>query len=119
MAGKIAVSLALFLGTVALGAWLSHGGKPLNPLLLSLHKLSALAAVVFAVLAVLDWRKSAEMGLLTLLLLILTGLLLALLFASGAFLSSGKPLPGIFLLVHQAATLAAAACAAVLIWGPK
>lgn len=116
---KITVSLALFLSTIASGFWLSHAGKPLNPLPLILHKLIALATAAVAVLVVLGWRKSAEMGLLTLLLLILTGLLLALLFASGAFLSAGKPLPGFFLLTHQFATLAAVVAAAVLIWGPK
>jgi hypothetical protein len=116
---KIAVAVVLFLSTIASGVWLSHAGKPLNPLLLTLHKLIALATVVVSILAVVFWRKTAELGILTLLLLILTGLLLALLFASGAWLSTGKPLPGIFLSVHQIATLAAVIAAAVLLWGPK
>ncbi len=119
MAVKIAVALALFLSTIASGVWLSHAGKPLNPLLITLHKLVALVTVVISVLAVLAWRKTAALGILPLLLLILAGLLLALLFASGAFLSSGKSLPGIFLLTHQIATLAAAVCAMALVWGPK
>ncbi len=44
---RIIVTGVLFGLTLAFGVWLSQAGKPYNPVLFNIHKLTALAAVIF------------------------------------------------------------------------
>ncbi|MEW6516254.1 MAG: hypothetical protein AB1439_05030 [candidate division FCPU426 bacterium] len=119
MAWKIAGALGLCLLTILSGIWLSHSGRPLSTLIITLHKLLALGMAVLAVMAAAQWLRVGEKNLLTLLLLILAGLLVAIQFATGAFLSSGKPAFAAFRTIHQIATLLTVGTAVALLWGPK
>ncbi len=113
---KLIWAIALFVLTIGAGYWLSLAGKPLNQLILAAHKLIALAAVVLAVLAFLQWRQAASLAPVKLLLLILIAVVIVTLFATGALLSQNKPLPAILLRLHQAATLVALLSAAGVLW---
>jgi hypothetical protein len=118
MEPRAAAALVLLGITIVCGIWLSHSGRPLNVLALTLHKSIAVGAVVLAVLAVVPWRGAAHIPAFPLTLLILLGALTLVLFVTGAFLSLGKPLPGFVLTVHKLATLLAIAAAALVSWDP-
>jgi hypothetical protein len=113
---KLALTLGLFALSILFGFWLSHSGKPLNPLLLTVHKLISLSAVILAILTVMPWQRSANLHALTLTLLVAIGLFILTLFITGALLSLGKPLPGIVLTVHQLATVLLVLSTAAVIW---
>jgi hypothetical protein len=108
---KFAVAGVLFVLTLAFGLWLSHAGKPYNGLLFNAHKLLALAAVVVAA-----WQARDELALAGpqarfILLLVLAGVSIVALFATGALMSIGKGEQATFLKVHKAAIVLA-----VIIW---
>lgn len=86
---KLIITIALYFATLLFGFILFKGGKPYNTGLFTVHKLVALA---FVVLAVLQIRSDImENGLTGMLLgaIILLGLSVIALFASGAMLSIG------------------------------
>lgn len=92
----------LLLITLASGVWLSRAGRPLNGLLVTLHKLIALAAVVTAGIQFARLMKIASPALGMVFLGIAAISVLAL-FASGALLSQVKPAAKIMLRIHQIA----------------
>lgn len=101
----------LFLLTLVFGFWLSHVGKPYNGLLFNLHKLIALACVVFLgiqfskTLHAPDWQ---------LVVLLATMALCAIaLFASGALMSAGKLDYALMLTIHRVAPGVLVLCCAL------
>lgn len=92
----------LLLFTLVSGFWLSHTGRPLNGLLVTLHKLIALASVVTSGIQLARLMKIASPGLGTVFLVIAAVNVLAL-FATGALLSQVKPAAKIVLRIHQIA----------------
>lgn len=102
---RMALTGLLFLVTLGSGIVLSRAGKPLNSLIFTIHKLAAVAAVVFTVIIIRNFLKSIEMETTTLILVIVTGLSLLLMFASGAFLSIVKPVNSLVLTVHAVVSI--------------
>lgn len=82
-----AVLLAL---TLAFGFWFSRLGRPYNGLLFNIHKLTALGAVVLAVLQILPILQGPLQPGLLIQTLLLAAACAVVLFASGALLSAGK-----------------------------
>ena len=76
--------------TVAFGFWLGKIGKPYNGFLFNIHKLIALAAVVFASIQIYKTFKVIEPPSLLIISLIVAAICVLALFASGAFLSIGN-----------------------------
>lgn len=98
---KFSFPIILFLLTVAFGFWVSKVGKPYNGVLFNIHKLIALGAVV---LAVIQLSKLGVVGSpLLVVALILAGLCVVALFASGALMSIGKFDYALTLTVHRVA----------------
>jgi hypothetical protein len=96
---KFPLLIVLFLLTVAFGFWLSKVGKPYNGTLFNVHKLIALGAVVFAVIQI---SKTGIAGSPILVVaLILAGLCVVALFASGALMSIGKLSYALTLTIHR------------------
>lgn len=95
-----------FILTVTFGLWLSRSGKPYNGLLFNVHKLVALAAVIITVvqfvriLARVDWPAISSV------LLVLAGLGVMALFASGALMSAGKFDHALLRTIHRIALAA-------------
>jgi len=100
MDSKIITTGVFFLLTIVSGIWLHNMGKPLNTLILTIHKLLALAAVIFTIIIVYNLHKNVEIKTILLILIVITGLSLLVLFISGALLSIGK-LQGNILLTSQ------------------
>lgn len=98
---KFSLPITLFILTLAFGFWLSKIGKPYNGALFNIHKLIALGAVVFAVIQI---SKTGLSGLpLLVAALIVAGLCVVALFASGALMSIGKLDYALTLTVHRVA----------------
>ncbi len=93
----------IFLLTLAFGFWLSRAGKPYNGLLFNVHKLLALAGVILAGIQLNKMLRPFD-GLL-ILMLVLLGLCVIALFASGALMSAGKLDYARMLTVHRVGLL--------------
>jgi hypothetical protein len=93
----------LYLLTIGTGIWLSNSGRPLSTLFITVHKLIALATVVLT--SVLFWRllRHVQTNVLLLGLMIASAALVIALFATGALLSTGKPMKSLLLTIHQVA----------------
>ena len=83
------------------GIWLSRSGKPLNGIILTIHKLISLAAVVFLVITIYQINQAAQLSALGLIAGVVTGLFFLGTIITGGLLSTGKPLPAAILTMHQ------------------
>jgi hypothetical protein len=79
-----------FILTLAFGFWLSRKGKPYNGILFNIHKLIALGTVILLSIKMYGTFRNLEFERPHMILLILAGLCVLALFASGAFLSTGN-----------------------------
>jgi hypothetical protein len=93
---RAAITGALLTLAAILGVLLSVSGRLLNPVLATVHKLAALAAVVFAVILTRDMLQTGGAIPLFIAVIFITGLLFVLLFLTGALLSVDRT-PGTFL----------------------
>ena len=116
MISKIIISGLLFLLTIISGIWLHKMGKPLNTFIFTIHKLLALAAVIFTAILIYNLLKNVEIKTLLLILIIIAGLSILALFISGALLSIGKFPHNTMLLVHNIATILAVIFTAATIY---
>jgi hypothetical protein len=83
------------------GLWLSHSGRPLNVIILTIHKLVSLAAIAFLVITLSQINRVAPLGATELTVSILTGVFFLGTIATGGLLSTGKPMPAVVLTMHQ------------------
>jgi hypothetical protein len=102
--------------SIVSGIIVSAAGRPLNIALSTLHKLIAIASVVCAVLFVASQGKNKDIGSVTIAFIVLTGVLLVSLFATGAVLSFDKPAPSVILLMHKAAPVLTVVSAAMMVY---
>lgn len=103
MAGKAAVTGLLFLFIFVTGFWLSQVGRPYNTVLSTIHKLSALGALIFLALAVYQMNQAARVSPIELASIVTSGVLFLGTIVSGGLLSTDLRLPAAVLTVHQAA----------------
>jgi hypothetical protein len=110
----------LFALIVASGVWLTKSGRPLNTGIFTVHKLIALATLVFIIIIVRTLAKGIALNPVMIISIVLTFLFFIIMFATGAVLSFEKPAPGFVLLLHKivpALTLAASAATVYLMKG--
>jgi hypothetical protein len=84
------------------GIWLSRSGKPLNGIILTVHKLISLAAVVFLAITIYQLNQASDLSALGLIAGAVTGLFFLGAIITGGLLSTGKPMPSAILTAHQA-----------------
>ena len=106
----------VFLLTLIFGLWLSRSGKPYNGMLFNIHKLIALGAVVVTAVQVNTILKNLEPQALIIILLIIAGICVVALFASGAFMSIGNLNYQIMKAVHNVAPVLMAITMALSIY---
>jgi hypothetical protein len=116
LASKITLPGLLFLFTLGSGFWLSRSGKPLNTIIFTIHKLIALATVVFTVSLMYGLLKTSDSKIAALTLMIISGLLVITLFVTGALLSTGKPANNLVLTAHKIMPYLAAVSTAATIY---
>jgi hypothetical protein len=83
------------------GIWLSNSGKPLNTIILTIHKLIALAAVVFLAITVYQINQTATLSGGAVIAVVVTGLLFLGTIITGGLLSIDQPMPAAVLKMHQ------------------
>ena len=98
---KIITAGILILITILSGLWLSKSGRPLNSLIFTIHKLAAVAAVIFLVLAVKSLPKDFDFTFIFILIITLLGLSFTASIITGGFLSFEKTMPGFILTLHK------------------
>lgn len=98
---KIASAGALFVCAFGFGIWTSRAGRPLNTAIFTVHKLIALAAIIFSAVTIVQLFKGADLGTLQLGAVAAAGLLLVITFATGVWLSIAKSADEVILAVHK------------------
>lgn len=97
---KIATG-ALFVLTFALGYLLSRSGKPYNPVVFTVHKLAALAALVVLARQAYLVQRAAPLNPLQWTALLLAAACFIAAIATGGLLSVERPAPAIVGRLHQ------------------
>lgn len=82
------------------GIWLRRSGRPLDGLILTVHKLISLAAGAFLIITLYQVNQAAGLGTVDLVLAVLAGLCFVTMAASGGLLSTGKPQPAAIRRMH-------------------
>jgi hypothetical protein len=98
---RVAGAGLLFLFIFLSGYWLSHSGRPLNGIILTIHKLISLAAVAFLVITIYQANQVGHLGAIALIAGVVAGLLFLGTIVTGGLLSTGKPVPVAILTMHQ------------------
>jgi hypothetical protein len=83
------------------GIWLSRSGKPLNNIILTIHKLISLAAAVFLVVTIYKINQVATLSTTGLVAALVTGLLFLGTGIAGGLLSTDKPVPAAISWMHR------------------
>ena len=107
--GSLLAGIFLILSILS-GIWLTRIGKPLNVVIMTIHKLIALAAVVLTVVAIYRVYGTTGISQVNWITILVTGILFLTLFASGAILSTGKVVRGAFLVAHKTFPYLTAIC---------
>jgi hypothetical protein len=97
---RAAIAGVLLIVAAILGVTLSVSGRPLSLALATVHKLVAVAAVVFAVLLTRDILLTVDARVLLIALIAITGLLFVLVFLTGALLSADRPPSALLRFAH-------------------
>ena len=99
----IQIVVLLYLAILVSGFWLSRLGRPLNVILLTVHKLVSLAAVVLLVFTVYLVTWEAMLYAVDWLAVAVTCLLFLGTIATGGLLSTDKKMPVVVSLIHKIA----------------
>jgi len=99
----------LLLATLATGIWLGQLGKPLNPSLFTVHKLLALAWVVFAAIKIYHLARQTEPSAALFAVIAILGVSMIALIASGSVLTVPRLASATWMAVHSIATAIAVA----------
>ncbi len=83
------------------GFWLSHSGKSLNTIILTIHKLISVAAVIFLIVIIYRTNQISNLSTIELIAGVITGALFISTIISGGLLSTNKPMPDAVLKIHQ------------------
>jgi hypothetical protein len=98
---KVASAGLFFLFIFLSGFWLSNSGRPINVIILTIHKLIALAALVFLTITIYQVNQVTRLSNLELIASIATGLFFIGTIITGGLLSLARPMPGFVLRLHQ------------------
>ena len=106
----------IYILTLASGVWLTRSGKPLNTAIFTIHKLIALGAAVAATIQTYQVLKTAQTPAILIALLVVAGVCVLALFATGALLSVDRPAYRILLTVHNIAPVLAVIVMALAVY---
>jgi len=101
LTSKIMGTGLLFLFVFLSGVWLSNSGKPLNVIILTIHKLIGLATAIFIAVTIYQVNQGAKLSTVALAASVITGLLFLSTIISGGLLSTGKPMTDMISAVHK------------------
>ncbi len=107
--GSILAGIFLLFSILS-GVWLTRTGRPLNVVVLTAHKLISLGTVISISVAIYWLSLARAISLAEWINILITGILLLTLFASGAVLSGGKVSRGALLVAHKSFPVLAVLC---------
>jgi hypothetical protein len=115
---KLIAAGILFLFTIISGVIVSHSGRPLNSVLVTMHKLIAIGTVVLIGIALNQMYKTVNgKEFIELSLTIITAVLFLALIATGALLTREEmQFPKVVLIIHQVAPLLTLISSAVTVY---
>lgn len=95
------IGVALVLVVIfASGFWLSRAGRPINSLLLNIHKLIALGVAVYLAVTAYRMHQAASLSATELAVVVVTGVLFLASGVIGGLVSLEKPPPDILVRLH-------------------
>jgi hypothetical protein len=97
---NFSIPAVIFVLTIGSGLWLSSLGKPYRAALFNVHKLIALAVVVLSVIQLVKVWNIVDVQALLIAALVVAGIGVVALFATGALLSVGKVSYGVLRVTH-------------------
>jgi hypothetical protein len=98
---KILVTVVGFVLIFLSGYWLNKSGQPFNVAVLAIHKLVAVATIVYVAVTVLRINKIAPLGQVEWIACIAAGVFFLLTIASGGWLSAVRTMPAVVNTLHQ------------------
>lgn len=98
---KVIAAGLLLLLSIIFGIWLSNLERPLNTFIFAIHKLLALATVIFAEIIIYNLHNNIEINGISMTMIVLIAMFFLALFVTGIFLSFEKPLSGSVLIIHE------------------
>jgi hypothetical protein len=106
----------IYLLTAGFGICLSSLGKPYNAIIFTIHKVIAVISVVLIVLLFINLIQDTQTQALVMFLLIVAGISILALFATGALMSMGKMSYAISKTIHIIASITAVISSALSIY---
>jgi hypothetical protein len=101
MNSKILITGAFFVFILASGFWLSRLGRPINTIVLTIHKLISVAAVVYLVINVYRINQVTPLTTLEIVACAVAILLFLVMIATGGLLSVEKEMPAFVHTIHS------------------
>lgn len=98
------------------GFWLSQSGKPLNSLIFTIHKLIAVAAVIFLATTLHRSNQVAPLSTVALIASAVTGVCFLSTIVTGGLLSIDKEMPEAVLTMHQVTPFLTVLSTTWLLW---
>jgi len=112
---KVVGAGLFFVLIFASGIWLSRSGKPLNGLILNIHKLIGLAFGVLIIITLYRTNRAAALDAMEWVTIVITGLLFVGTVVFGGLLSTGKPVPAAIVRMHLVMSVLTVAASAVML----
>jgi hypothetical protein len=116
MLSKISLPGSILFLTLVFGLWLSLAGRPYNGLLFTIHKLVALGMVIVTAAQVYQVFKVTDAPALVIAALVLAGICVVALFATGAWLSIGPQRYDLMLTIHRIALVVVTVTMAAIVY---
>lgn len=98
------------------GIWVGLSGRPYNAVIFTVHKLTALAAVVFTAILIIQSLKTIGIKIVPFTLLVIAVLSVISLFVSGALLSIGKAPYVLLRLTHIILSISSVTTVVIIIY---
>jgi hypothetical protein len=113
----VAVVVGLFFLLIALsGIWLSRKGRPLHAGISTVHKLISLVAGIYLLATVIRRNRQVPLSAAEWIAVVVTGVCFLAMAASGAVLSSDRPVPAALLRAHQVVPVLTALSSALTLY---
>ncbi len=100
LTSKIIGTGVLFLFVFLSGVWLSNSGRPINTIILTIHKLIALGTLIFIGVTIYQINQAAQLSTAAIAATVITGMFFVATIITGGLLSLDKPVSAMSI-VHK------------------
>ena len=116
MDNKLLIAGIFFIFIILSGLWLRHAAKPINVILLTVHKLISLGALVFLAITVYRIHQVSALNPIEIAVCAITLLFFIALFVTGGLLSTGNPVNDGVSTIHKVSPILAVISTAGMIY---